>query len=208
MDAQTLANAMGCTLNTATANVADLDTALIQAGCTTVVRAAMFCAQIGHESVGLRFMEEIWGPTAAQLGYEGRADLGNNQPGDGKLFKGRGPIQLTGRANYARFGAWAKANELVADANHFVNNPAVVATSQWGFLAASWYWTVARKINPLADARDILGATKAINGGTNGLTDRTNRWNRCLALGNALLPTGGGGAAPVSNRAPLAVLED
>ncbi|HVW43462.1 MAG TPA: glycoside hydrolase family 19 protein [Amycolatopsis sp.] len=208
MDAQTLANAMGCTLNTATAHVADFNTALIQAGCTTVVRSAMFCAQVGHESVGLRFMEEIWGPTAAQLGYEGRADLGNTRPGDGKLFKGRGPIQLTGRANYGRFGAWAKANQLVADADHFVNNPAAVATSQWGFLAASWYWTVARKINPLADARDILGATKAVNGGTNGLADRTDRWNRCLALGNALLPTGGHRAAPAPDHTPLAVLED
>jgi len=208
MDAQTLANAMDCNLNVATANVADFNTALIQAECTTVVRAAMFCAQVGHESVGLRFMEEIWGPTAAQLGYEGRADLGNTQPGDGKLFKGRGPIQLTGRANYGRFGAWAKANKLVDDKNHFVNDPALVATSQWGFLAASWYWTVARDINPLADARDILGATKAVNGGTNGLTDRTDRWNRCLALGNALLPTGDGGDATASNHTPLVVLED
>jgi len=208
MDAQTLASAMGCALKTATAHVADFNTALFQAGCTTVVRVAMFCAQIGHESVGLRFMEEIWGPTAAQLGYEGRADLGNTQPGDGKRFKGRGPIQLTGRANYARFGAWAKARGLVADAGHFVDNPAMVATSQWGFLAASWYWTVARDINPLADARDILAATRAVNGGTNGLADRTDRWNRCLTLGNALLPTGGGGAAATSQHTPLAVLED
>ena len=192
MDAATLARAMGCSQSTADAYVDDVNTALLAAGCTTVNRAAMYCAQVGHESAGLRYMEEL----ASGAAYEGRRDLGNTEPGDGRRFKGRGPIQLTGRHNYGLFSAWAEAQGLVDDADHFVRNPALVATPQWGFLAASWYWTVARpNLNAQADAGDIVAATRSINGGTNGLDDRRARWNRCRGLGDALLPTGG--PAPV-----------
>ncbi|OZM73978.1 hypothetical protein CFN78_06735 [Amycolatopsis antarctica] len=196
MDAQTLATAMGCSRAVADRYIGDFNVALRQAGCTTVNRAAMYCAQIGHESVGLRYMEEI----ASGAAYEGRKDLGNIHPGDGKRFKGRGPIQLTGRHNYGRFGVWCRATGLVSDANTFVNNPAAVATSKWGFLAASWYWTVARPaLNGQADRRELEAATRSINGGLNGLTDRRARWNRCLQLGAALLPSGGG-STPAPHR--------
>ena len=186
MDGSTLSRAMGGTLSLSRYSeyAVDFTRAALQANCTTLNRIAMWCAQIGHESVGLRYMEEI----ASGAAYEGRRDLGNTQPGDGKRFKGRGPIQLTGRNNYGAFGRWCRSVGLVSDANYFVNNPAQVATSGWGFLAAAWYWTVARpNLNAQADAGDIVAATKSINGGTNGLADRTRRWNDCRAIGAALV---------------------
>lgn len=188
MDAATLARAMGGTADYA-ALVGPMNEAMRAAGVTTPARAAMWCAQIGHESVGLRYMEEIADGSA----YEGRRDLGNTQPGDGRRFKGRGPIQLTGRNNYRAFTRWARA------AGHtdidFEAEPHRLSEPRWGFLAATYYWVAARpQLNALADAGDLEGATRAINGGLNGLADRRARYQRCLAMGEALLP---GGGAPV-----------
>lgn len=200
MDARTLSSAMGGKLTAAkyAAYVDDFNRALTAANATTVNRAAMFCAQVGHESLGLYYMEEL----ASGAAYEGRKDLGNTQPGDGKRFKGRGPIQLTGRANYRAFTDWCRRGD--ANSPDFTVDPTLVATSRWGFLAASWYWTVARpKLNAYSDAGDVLSATKAINGGTNGLTDRQNRWNACLRLGTALLPSGSAPPAPSTARRTL-----
>jgi predicted chitinase len=73
--------------------------AMLESEITTQPRAAMFIAQVLHESGGLNFFEEI----ASGAAYEGRADLGNTHPGDGKRFKGRGYVQLTGRNNYAAY---------------------------------------------------------------------------------------------------------
>ena len=67
-------------------------------------RVAAFIAQIGHESGQLKYVKEIWGPTAAQTRYEGRKDLGNTVAGDGSKYRGRGLIQITGRANYMACG--------------------------------------------------------------------------------------------------------
>ena len=183
MDAQTLANAMG--------NVPGVDyagllpgylKAMRAANITTVNRAAMFAAQLGHESVGLRYMEEIADGSA----YEGRADLGNTQPGDGRRFKGRGPIQLTGRTNYRAFTRWANSNGI--SAKNFEAEPYLLSDPVFGFLAASYYWTVARPdINALADRGDLEGVTRRINGGTNGLNDRARRYRIALQIGDRLL---------------------
>ena len=189
MDAQTLAQAMGNVPGVDyTALSPGFNEAMVAAGVTTVRRAAMWCAQLGHESVGLRYMREIWGPTPAQRGYEGRVDLGNTRPGDGKRFMGRGPIQVTGRHNYTRLSQWAHKEGLVPTPTFFVDNPTELEKPRHGFLGAVWYWTTQRPLNQLSDAGDLTGATRAINGGTNGINDRRARYNRALALGEALLP--------------------
>lgn len=172
--------------------------ALQRANCTTVNRAAMFCAQVGTESGGLQWMEEL----ASGAEYEGRKDLGNIYPGDGKRFKGRGPIQITGRNNYTRLSAWAHAKGYVPTATYFVDHPEKLSDLQYVWLGPVWYWTVARNMNAYADRGDIRGATLAVNGGTNGLADRTNRWNICRSIGSKLLS--GGGPVIVDYTADLA----
>jgi len=187
MDAKTLANAMENRPGVNYAQWVDgLNKAMKLAGINTVNRAAMFLAQIGEESLGLQYMQEL----ADGREYEGRHDLGNTQPGDGPRFKGRGPIQITGRNNYAQLSAWAHGKNLVPTGDYFVQHPADLALPQYVWLGPVWYWTVARPgLNKLADERDIDGATRAVNGGLNGVLDRTQRWNHCLSLGNAILPS-------------------
>lgn len=86
-----------------------LNQALQTYGVDTMQRTAAFIAQLAHESGEFRWMEEIWRPTDPQRRYEPpgtlAARLGNTEPGDGKRFNGRGPIQITGRFNYAKYGA-------------------------------------------------------------------------------------------------------
>ena len=139
---------------------------------STPARAAAFLAQIGHESAQLRYLCEIWGPTPAQLRYEGRADLGNTQPGDGKRFMGRGLIQITGRANYAACGA-ALGLDLVA-------HPELLALPQNAAASAAWFW-LQHNLNRFADRGDFVGLTRCINGGTNGIADRRAIWERAKA---------------------------
>lgn len=125
----------------------------------TGLRLAHFMGQCSHESGGFRYMEEI----ASGAAYEGRADLGNTQPGDGRRYKGRGPIQLTGRANYRRVG-----RKIGIDLER---HPQIVGHPSVGLLVGCVYWSD-RSLNAKADADDLLGLTRAINGGTNGLEDR------------------------------------
>lgn len=166
--------------------------------CTTVERIAMWCAQIGHESGGLFYTEEI----ASGAAYEGRRDLGNTQPGDGVRFKGRSWIQITGRANYTALSIWAHGKGLIPTPTFFVDQPQQLAADQYAGLGAAWYWVVARlDINALSDKRDIELVSRRINGTNpktgraNGIDDRIARYNRALAMGDALLtltaPPGG-----------------
>ena len=189
MDAQTLREVMGSTLPNGgyTKLIDAYDNAARAAGINTVRRAAMWAAQLGHESVGLRYMEEI----ASGAAYEWRKDLGNIYAGDGVRFKGRGPIQLTGRANYRAFTKWANANG--HSTIDFEANPHKLSEPHWGFLAATYYWTVSRPdLNKAADAGDVLWASRLINGWVtrpNGLDDRIARYNRALKYGTRLLPS-------------------
>jgi putative chitinase len=123
------------------------------------LRLAHFMAQLVHESGSFRYMEEI----ASGSAYEGRADLGNTQPGDGKRYKGRGPIQLTGRANYRTFG-----RRIGIDLE---NHPEIAALPCIGLHTALEYWAD-RKLNALADADNVEAITRKINGGLNGFADR------------------------------------
>lgn len=132
---------------------------------TTPLRIAHFLAQTAHESDGFCTSEEY----ASGAAYEGRADLGNTQKGDGKRYKGRGPIQLTGRDNYRAFTAWMRS--IQPDCPDFERKPELVAQWPWAGWAAAFYWST-RQINQLADADDLVGVTRAINGGRNGLDDR------------------------------------
>lgn len=138
--------------------------ATIEAQITTPIREAAFLAQLAHESGELRWMEEIADGSA----YEGRLDLGNTQPGDGKRFKGRGPIQLTGRKNYEAAGKVLSLDLL--------SNPESVAGAAVGFRVAGWFWTT-HGLNEVADLiRVTPGAfdtiTRRINGGLNGKAER------------------------------------
>ena len=185
LDIQTLRKAMGN--NAIPADyAAHFNAAMKAADITNQRRAAMWCAQIGHESVGLHYMREI----ASGAAYEGRSDLGNVYPGDGVRFAGKGPIQLTGRANYRAFTKWCHSKGLTK--HDFEAAPHLVEKPQWGFLAAAWYWTSARpQLNSLSDSGDLEGATRAINGGLNGLQDRRERYQRAMNMN--LLGSGGGG---------------
>lgn len=171
----------------ATAMAPHLNRAMQEAGINTPKRAAAFIAQLGHESGQLRYFEEL----ASGRAYEGRRDLGNTQPGDGTRYKGRGPIQLTGRANYE-----AASRALGVD---LVKNPELAARPDVGFRVAAWYWN-SRGLNQLADKGDFDGITQRINGGQNGAADRRHLHQ----LASSVLGSGftGGPVATVDTPTP------
>ena len=144
-----------------------LNRAMAEAGIDNPQRKAAFVAQLAHESGGFKYMEEI----ASGKAYEGRRDLGNTQPGDGERFKGRGFIQVTGRANYA-----AASKALGED---FVKHPERAGTLENAARVAAWYWN-SRGLNDKADRGDFDGITKSINGGYNGKADRDRYYSRAL----------------------------
>jgi putative chitinase len=123
------------------------------------IRAAHFLAQACHESAGFRTTEEF----ASGSAYEGRTDLGNTETGDGPRYKGRGLIQLTGRANYAEYGE--------ALGYDLVGNPAMASEPVVSLKIACEYWR-RHDLNRFADQDDIETITRRINGGLNGLEDR------------------------------------
>ena len=110
-------------------------------------RQAAFLAQVGHESGQLRYSEEI----ASGKAYEGRKDLGNTNPGDGVKYKGRGLIQVTGRANYKIFNEWLHKNNYLTINQSIIDNPELVSSNpEIAVLSAFWYWDL-HKLNQLAD---------------------------------------------------------
>ena len=150
-----------------------LNTAMTRYAIVNRLRIAAFIAQVGHESGQLRYVREIWGPTAQQAGYEGRADLGNTVKGDGFKYRGRGLIQITGRANYAACG-----EALGLD---LVNQPELLEQPQYAAMSAAWFWST-KGLNTLADQGRFAKITRRINGGLTGQDDRQALYDKVLKV--------------------------
>ena len=187
---------------------------------TTANRIAGFFAQVGHESAGLKTLEENLfyraetldkifpkyfknaGRNAAEYAkqpekianivYASRMGNGDTASGDGYKFRGRGAIQLTGRENYTNFGKTIGLTaEQVID---------YVQTKKGALESACWYWK-SRNLNAACDASDIVKMTKLVNGGTIGLEDRKKHYNEALAI------LGGAVAAAVNSQITDAVTQ-
>ena len=144
---------------------------------TTKQRAAAWFMNVAKESGELFYTEEIWGPTATQAGYEGRQDLGNTQPGDGFRFKGRGYIQITGRANYTTI---AQALKIAC-----VNNPELLEQMPHRWTTAGYFWeNMARggtwNLNEVADTGDFAKTVLGVRGGPD--PDRHFYYNRAMSV--------------------------
>jgi len=141
-----------------------LISAMNGAGITDPTERAAFMAQMSHESMGYTRLREM----ASGRAYEGRIkNLGNTEPGDGPRFKGRGFIQLTGRANYKEFGSRIGLD--------LENNPDWAADPKIAARVATEFWKA--RVKPrVKDFSNITASTKVINGGSNGLEDRQKRF--------------------------------
>lgn len=179
---ETLAQIAGAPVNdNMRSTLAGLQRGGVGAGLDRPNRLAMYLGQLAHESQGWKYDRELWGPTAAQKRYDTRTDLGNTAAvdGDGYLYRGRGPIQITGKSNYAQFTAWARSMD--RNAPDFVRNPDAVNTDPWEGLGPIWYWDT-RKINAMADRGNFEAVTKRINGGLNGYADRQRKYFRAALV--------------------------
>ena len=167
-------------------------------------RVAAFLAQCGHESGGWTVFQENLNYSAQGLNgifkkyfptvesaqayarqperiankiYSNRMGNGPEESGDGWKYRGRGPIQLTGSANYKAF-----AQEMFDDWENLYNNPDwVTEDKDFALMSAIWFWNK-NKLNALADVEDLKTMTKRINGGYIGLEDRISHYNECIHL--------------------------
>lgn len=154
-------------MNLPTEYTAPLNDAMTKAGIDNPVRQAAFISQITVESASFATFEEY----ASGAAYEGRADLGNTQPGDGVRFKGRGAIQVTGRHNYESVSAFMGVD--------FVNHPELMEQPEYAFGTAAWYWQ-SRNLNAVAETAGIEQVSRAVNGGTNGLPQRIDVFHKAI----------------------------
>ena len=202
MNAEKLSAAAGIPLDTAQLWAEPLTAAMAQFDINTPKRQAQFLAQVGHESGGFKRLVEnlnydaaglarVWpgrfssGTGPNELAREIARDpekianaayglrMGNNAQGDGWMYRGRGLIQLTGKANY-QSAATALGYDLVT-------SPDLVAKPQIAALTAAWFWQK-NGLNQLADSGDTRAVTRRINGGTTGLDDRLARYARAAKV--------------------------
>lgn len=157
----------------------------------TRLRVAHFLGQLAHESAHFGTLEEY----ASGAAYEGRRDLGNTKRGDGRRYKGRGPIQITGRFNYRKYG-----NLLGVDLE---NDPELALKPEIGVKIAALFWDQ-NGLNEWADKDNIKVITRRINGGYNGLQDRINKVERAKKALSAKTPNN---AAPVKP-APVKTVDE
>jgi len=167
----------------------------------TPERVAMFIAQCGHESNNFKVLSENLNYSAKALNslfskyfakagrnaeeyhrqprkianviYANRMDNGDTESGDGWRFRGGGLIQLTGRYNYTKFAEDVEMT--VEEAVEYVR------TKKGALDSACWFWDT-NDLNKWADACDVLGATKRINGGTIGLEDREKHYKHAMEV--------------------------
>ena len=141
-------------------------------GINTPLRAVHYLAQVFHESGSLRYVEEIASGAAYDTGKLA-VKLGNTpqRDGDGQKYKGRGFIQITGKANYNAYRDSGYCNGDV------VAHPEWLCKSPGNQKASMWFWKT-NGLNALADRDDILAITKKVNGGTNGLASRKYYYRR------------------------------
>lgn len=178
MDATLLSRALSVQLGIAKTYAPHLTSTMLAYSIFTPEDQAMFLAQIAHESAGLYYTSEIWGPTGAQLRYENRADLGNVQPGDGVRYKGHGLLQITGRSNHA--AAYARMRDFLGgaqglDVPNFEETPTELCKPLWASYSAGDYWY---NHGLSSFSNSLTECTRRINGGYNGLVDRKNRLDR------------------------------
>lgn len=139
-------------------------------------RIAAFLAQLAHESGEFRYMRELasgeaydTGPLAKRLGNTPEAD------GDGQMYKGRGPIQITGFNNYRDCSLSLYGDERLLDTPELLEQPFD------GCMAAGWFWE-SRGLNELADKGEFRAITKIINGGYAHHERRIEYYKRALAV--------------------------
>jgi putative chitinase len=159
ISAKELSDIAACSLSRANAFINAINRTMDKYLINTQLRQAHFLAQILHESGRLVYVHEI----ASGVAYEGRKDLGNTQAGDGVKYKGRGLIQITGRANYQTI-----SNDFGID---FITHPEFLETAENAALSAGWFWDK-HGLNTLADSDLLVKITRVINGGQNGIDDR------------------------------------
>jgi predicted chitinase/uncharacterized membrane protein YeaQ/YmgE (transglycosylase-associated protein family) len=148
----------------------DLNSCLQRFEINTVPRIRHFLSQTAHESGGLRWMEEL----ASGSAYEGRRNLGNTSPGDGRKYKGAGVIQLTGRHNYQKFADFIK-DQNVMQGHSYV-------AQVYPFNSAGFWWKN-NNMNALCDrGGTVKEVTKKVNGGYNGLSDRQRYYDKACQV--------------------------
>ena len=163
MTPQDLSLCTGARIDRAQTFLPFIEAAMDEFDINTPDRQAAFLAQVGHESGGLHWLVEIWGPTEAQRRYEGRLNIGNTDIGDGYRYRGRGLLQTTGRANYE-----STSEALGVD---LIGQPELLGTPELASRSAAWFWH-SHGLNELADDGQFEKITRRINGGLNGYAER------------------------------------